>query len=114
MSYKPNGDESAAEQAPSYRYLPCRVCGKSTLVETLSNYGARCFSCFGAYCHNAGSRPGPVSRAALKRIGQGGDGGPREWAYRLREQHQGGGRLTRVQIDAYRAVCGLLEGIGES
>ena len=31
-------------------YLPCRYCGKATLKETLSQYGARCQSCFDKYC----------------------------------------------------------------
>lgn len=106
MSYKPGNDDDAPNQAPSYRYLPCRVCGKSTLVETLSNYGARCFSCFEAYCAAAGTSAAPVTREAVKRIGQGGEGGLRAWAYRLRERHQGGERLTRAQVDAYQAVLG--------
>ena len=90
----------------SATYLPCRYCGKSTLVETLSNYGARCFACFGAYCAAAGSNSAPVTSEAVSHIGQGGEGGPRAWAYRLRERHQGGERLTRAQVDAYQTVLG--------
>lgn len=101
MSYKPNESQDSGPVS----YLPCRVCGKSTLVETLSNYGARCYACFDAYCANAGSRAGRVSRSAIGRIGQGGKG--RAWAHALRERHQGGERLTKAQVDAYQSVCDL-------
>lgn len=29
---------------------PCHVCHTATLVATLSQYGGRCFSCYGDYC----------------------------------------------------------------
>jgi len=102
MSYKPSQDEQ--QQDGPVRYLPCRYCGKQTLVETLSQYGARCFSCFEAYCAEAGRKHYSVNRDATIRIGQGGDGGPRAWAYKLRERHQNGERLTRAQVEAYQAV----------
>jgi hypothetical protein len=49
MSYKSKSGLDDVEQQCT-NYLPCRYCGKSTLVATLSQYGARCFSCFEKYC----------------------------------------------------------------
>jgi hypothetical protein len=87
------------------RYMACIFCKKQTLVETLSMYGARCFECYGEYC----ARPQDnVTRESYESAGR------RAWAFKLRDRHQAGERLTKAQIDAYRAVCGLLEGIGES
>jgi hypothetical protein len=98
--------ESAPESGP-VRYLPCKYCGKQTLVETLSQYGARCLPCFDAYCaqDGTGRKSRGIDRAAIERIGKGGEGGPRAWADRLRERHQAGERLTRTQIEAYKAVA---------
>lgn len=94
MSYKPSQDEQ--QQDGPVRYLPCRYCGKQTLVETLSHYGARCLACFEAYCA-AGSRNAPVTDDYA-------DKGRRAWAHRLRDRHQRGERLTRAQVDAYEAA----------
>jgi len=49
MSYKAKNVSGETEQECT-NYLPCRYCGKSTLVTTLSQYGARCQSCFDKYC----------------------------------------------------------------
>ena len=39
------------ESAPSNgNRLPCRHCGKSTPVVTMSQYGSRCLSCYEKYC----------------------------------------------------------------
>lgn len=105
MSYKPSANDPG-ESGP-VRYLPCMYCGQHTLVETLSQYGARCLPCFEAYCSQTGTgrKARGIDRAAIERIGNGGEGGPMAWADRLRERHQSGERLTRAQIEAYQAVC---------
>lgn len=103
MSYKPTDEPT--DSGP-VRYLQCRYCGKQTLVETLSNYGARCFDCFESYCAKAGessSDPARI-RASIARIGQGGEKGPKAWAYALRERHQNGEWLTSAQVSAYHSV----------
>ena len=48
MSYSETRKELAEKVGNSF--LPCHVCGKATLTETLSQYGARCFACYGIYC----------------------------------------------------------------
>lgn len=76
-------------------YMPCAWCGRSTLFEVLSQHGSRCRACFDAYCARPQARPhldGHEHRGA------------RAWAFRLRERHQGGERLTKAQIDAYQAA----------
>ncbi len=40
--------EAIAEQMPSR--APCTVCRDSTLLATLSNYGARCLKCYDDFC----------------------------------------------------------------
>jgi hypothetical protein len=80
-----------AEQAPTDR-LPCMVCRTTTLKETLTLYGARCFNCYTSYCHSAPRCPD----VGDKRID-----GPRGWAHALKRRHEQGDRLTPAQVSAY-------------
>lgn len=51
---------------PPSRLLPCRFCSEPTPWETLSNLGARCRTCYDAYCRQ-GYRPRPKAQTALPR-----------------------------------------------
>jgi hypothetical protein len=56
MSYKTVrkalSDQSAdgGDDTPENRLLPCRFCGEQTRWKVLSNLGARCQTCYDAYC----------------------------------------------------------------
>jgi hypothetical protein len=79
--------------------LPCRFCGKPTLRETLSQYGARCFECFTAI-------------AVVQHFPDVGDkriDGPRGWAHALKRRHEQGDRLTPAQVSAYKAALRTTE-----
>jgi hypothetical protein len=106
MSYGAARDKQETQREDdSVSYLPCAFCRKRTLISILSQHGARCVECFDAYC----AKPqGNVTREGYESEGR------RAWAFKLRDRHQAGERLTKAQIDAYRAVCGLSGGIGES
>lgn len=78
------------------RRLPCRFCGQSTLIETLSQYGARCWSCYEAYCQQLQTSPHVGDKT----------GGPRAWAYELRNREQRGERLSIVQREMWRQAIG--------
>ena len=80
--------------------LQCRFCGKPTLRETLSQYGARCFECFTAYCSARPFYPDTGD----KRID-----GPRSWAHALKRRHEQGDRLTPSQVSAYKAALRTTE-----
>lgn len=120
MSYTPS---TAREMdGGPVRYMACWSCRAQTLVETLSQYGARCFPCFEAYCAKGGPeiqagqrivRPDPARlRAFLRKLADGIRGAQtsqRGWADRLQERHQSGERLTPAQVRAYRyALSGRL------
>lgn len=75
---------------------PCNACGKSTLIATLSIYGARCFGCYEAYCREP--QPMPASRAD-KRLG------PKAWAWALKAVEEASPRrLSAVQQVMWRAA----------
>ena len=108
-----NDDKRVADEA-SASYMACSFCGKQTLKSTLSEYGARCFECFEAYCRN-GDPPvrltdedkAEVMRKLLvlaSNFGRPAD--PKAWAYALRDREQSGERLSRVQRDSWRKAIG--------
>jgi hypothetical protein len=91
MSYKStvrDEDNAIAEDR-----LPCRYCGKPTLRETLTQYGARCFRCYEDYLAKALSERVDVGdqRKSLK-----------SWAHALKRRHESGEPLSRYQITAYQ------------
>ena len=56
--------------------LPCTPCGEATLIATLSNFGARCFACYQAYCRAPRETPerSPAAlaiRAEIAALGKG-------------------------------------------
>jgi len=80
------------------RRTPCLWCKSLTLVETLNQYGARCFNCYEAYCREP--QPAP-SVMADKRHGD-----PKAWAEALKQREEAGERLTLAQRDMWRAALG--------
>lgn len=46
-----------ANQAEHQDLLPCMSCGEPTKRETLTDFGARCFPCFKAYCREPQVKP---------------------------------------------------------
>jgi len=92
------------------RHFPCRVCGKLTLGDTLSQYGARCLECFEDY-GRFGQRLRYVApltpaekMAALERLRAiiaGSALNPRAWAHRLKAREESGEMLTPAQRSAW-------------
>lgn len=76
------------------RYQPCTECKKSTLVKTLSQYGARCNACYEFYLTCS-----PKYDTANKRAD-----GPKGWAHHLRARELAGARLTPTQRAMWRAA----------
>lgn len=70
--------------------LPCRWCQKPTKRETLSNYGARCWKCYEAYC----IAPIPARDKIAISVA---DNHPHAWAHRLHARRQMGQRLSPAQ-----------------
>lgn len=77
----------------------CLICSKSTLTATLSNYGGRCFECFGQYCQSAPSAESPSARIPQNPLGGAMD---KSWARRLQVREQFGERLSRAQKAMWR------------
>jgi hypothetical protein len=94
MSYKTVRKE-LADQAVDEKRAPCTVCSTPTLRETLTQYGARCFSCYEAYTREQRTFPDVGSKHQR---------GPRDWAHALKRRHDAGEQLTPAQISAYRAT----------
>jgi hypothetical protein len=85
--------------------LPCRWCNAPTLRETLTAYGARCFRCFEAWQNERREAPD---------IGDKTERGARDWAHALKRRHEAGDRLTKAQVDAYKAALRTFDvGAGE-
>lgn len=57
--------QELAKQSAGANELPCRYCGAPTAWETLSNLGARCRSCYDAYCRSP--QPRRQAQTALPR-----------------------------------------------
>lgn len=76
--------------------MPCTFCNDMTAHETLLTLGARCVGCYRAYCEQQSSHPD----VGDKRDSYG--GGPKAWAYRLREREQQGDRLSGAQRAMWR------------
>jgi hypothetical protein len=95
-------------------YIACKVCGKQTLIETLTEYGARCFECYGKHCGQGREhgqsfvKPDPVRlKRYLTQLANGireSQRSPRSWADRLREREESGEHLTIAQREAWRSV----------
>jgi hypothetical protein len=79
--------------------LPCRFCGAPTLRETLSQYGARCHSCFTDYCRAKPFFPDSGDKRD----------NARSWAHALKRRHEQGDRLTPAQVSAYKAALRTTE-----
>ena len=97
--------ESRPEDGP-VRYLPCRVCATSTMVETLSMYGAMCARCYEGYCNPGDEsrryrKPDPERlRAYFAQLADGireRRGNPRAWADDLRAREEAGEVLSITQ-----------------
>lgn len=74
---------------------PCSRCQTATRRETLSLLGARCPSCYRAYCAEIPERP---------RVTYARDDWARSWAWNLKARHEAGERLTPAQVAAYTAA----------
>jgi hypothetical protein len=102
------------EQSQTDR-LPCRYCGTPTLRETLTMYGARCPSCYEAYCRGDRNPEPPMSiddkRATLEALRSltARSAPPREWAHKLKSRHEAGEWLTPAQVLAYKAALHMTE-----
>ena len=79
--------------------MPCRGCGAMTAWETLSKLGARCERCYGQYCSRPQLAPEWASKVPSK-------DNPKAWAEALRQRELAGGRLSKVQREAWRAALG--------
>jgi hypothetical protein len=84
-----------AQQSGDVDRLPCMFCKTPTLRETLTQYGARCFTCYEAYCREPRTFP---------YVGDKQRHGPRDWAHALQARHKAGEKLTPAQVDAYQAA----------
>lgn len=106
-------DERDDQDRPSFEAkrapMPCRVCGKLTPVATLSDFGARCYSCYAAYLQQAVPQANvpPEAVPASAPLGL-------AWAHRLKFRHANGERLTAAQVTAYRAALRLDRSAQES
>lgn len=97
-SFDPDADTTRLPLHDAFidRRRPCNSCGKSTLIATLSIYGARCFGCYEAYCREPQHMP--PSRAD-KRLG------PKAWAWALKAIEETSPRkLSLVQQAMWRAA----------
>lgn len=74
------------------RHRPCSICRTATLSATLSQYGARCHSCYERYL-TEGTKP----ETADKRTD-----GPKAWAWFLRSRELAGARLSPTQRSMWR------------
>lgn len=56
-------------QAPGVaQRKPCMRCGDPTLVATLNHYGARCFTCYEAYCREPLPALAPQIRKPMRSL----------------------------------------------
>ena len=67
--------------------MPCSWCKTPTLKAMLNHYGARCFSCYEAYCQE--SQPGPNVGDKRK--------GPMDWAHAFKAREDAGEQLGHAQ-----------------
>lgn len=94
MTYADIRRETATRMQAADR-LACMWCGRDTPREMLAQYGARCRSCFDAYCADVPPRaPGPPEGVVPP--------GPKAWAHRLKWRHEHGERLSQTQIWMYQ------------
>jgi hypothetical protein len=75
--------------------IACNRCNAPTQRETLSAYGGMCFRCFEAWQNERRESPDIGDKTAR---------GARDWAHALKRRHEAGDRLTKAQVDAYRAA----------
>lgn len=80
------------------RRRPCACCKGSTLVETLTQYGARCNRCYSAYLVEKLPTPQTIGNKVT--------GGPKDWSRALREREDAGERLSPVQKTMWRSALG--------
>lgn len=92
----PRGKALARREEPGPVVHQCRWCGAQTAYATMSSLGARCSSCYDAYCRRLPERPPEAPPSAIPP-----HAGPAAWAYRLRWRHQQGERLTAAQVSMY-------------
>jgi hypothetical protein len=74
--------------------MRCMFCHRPSQWATLSQYGARCFSCYESWQRAPQTSPDIGDKRK----------GLRDWAHALKRRHDAGERLTFGQIDAYRAA----------
>lgn len=112
-SYREKRDQAIANEFHAGQML-CHWCRTLTPTGDLAEYGARCWSCYRAYCAQANTRyPGVMTRAqrqeatAKLRGGRIGHPDPKHWAKTLRGKEQAGATLTRMQRQAWREALGF-------
>jgi hypothetical protein len=59
-------DGDGGDTSPENQLLPCRFCGEPTKRKVLSELGARCRTCYDAYCRE-GIQPRRQAQTALPR-----------------------------------------------
>jgi hypothetical protein len=84
---------------PNTRMDPCRLCGRATLYDDLTMFGARCQACFDAYCKAIPAAPKVAAHSMPVA-----DTHPLAWAHRLRIRETAGEPLSRHARDAWREV----------
>ncbi len=90
--------QAAHEKTLPDTHGPCKWCSKTTIKETLANYGARCYECYERYVTES-TPPGPL--VEKEKYGE-----HRAWAYALRTRETVGASLSGAQKAMWRAVLG--------
>lgn len=72
----------------------CLFCNTPTDWQTLSDHGARCFSCYQAYKRAVPKLPYVGEKTS----------DPRGWAYALKRREESGEKLTQFQKQSWREV----------
>lgn len=99
MSYRQQRSETMGGPAAGHD-LRCRWCGKETEYAVLAELGARCRTCYEAFCATLPPAPPKPPASAVPEDAPKGIA----WAYRLRWRHRHGDPLSRLQIEAYQSV----------
>lgn len=90
--------DDASQAIPDERRRPCALCKGATLVEMLSQYGARCKRCYSAFLTEKLPTPQTMGNKVT--------GGPKDWAKALRERERSGDKLSPAQKEAWRSALG--------
>lgn len=125
-TFDENRDQRIADDATA-NHRPCTTCSASTHADVLSDHGARCATCYAAYCAAINpawwpNRPltaderSAVIRKARSALGAIGNAKPsKQWALRLQARELAGERLSITQRAMWCAALGRPEAAdGES